>query len=157
MIVGNDPFWEAGGAYADSNIIINKLLDSLGSRMNIYPANTLYDSLGALDQESNTISSFTPEGSISHSVETSKNFLCSGVGDIRIHWPENHNSDLYSLDKTSRIGLHAEANVEFNCSSIDGNYYVFNNYCSMPLVDGGDLRSQWVEPCESLDLSLIHI
>ena len=45
VLVGNDPLWEENGLYRESNEILNNLLEKLGSRMRIKPADTEYESL----------------------------------------------------------------------------------------------------------------
>jgi len=53
VIVGNDPVYEDNGVYADSNKIVNKLLEKLGSRMKIHPARNKDESLSeCVSQES---------------------------------------------------------------------------------------------------------
>lgn len=158
VIVGNDPYWEANGKYYESNKIINKLLHSLGSRMELHAARTEYDSLSYTSRSTNTIKSFTPNDSLVHEVNTSRRLLASGVADIRIHWPKDHNYDLYSLDKTKKIGTHEEALLTFNCSGINASsYYQYNDSCPIPLSHGGDLRSQWFQSCgDTNNISLVN-
>lgn len=149
VIVGNDPSWEGNGKYFESNLIVNKLLTALGSRMNIYPANSKSDALAYTPSGENTITASKPVGSLSHEV-TIDNMTAFGVGDIRMNWPVNHNAGLLSLDKTSRVLNHEEAYVAFNCDTLEDDFSTLNSYCSNALSHGGDLRTQWTEYCDDL-------
>ena len=67
-MVGNDPLWEEDGLYEDSNNIINKILENLGSRMRIHPAKNEEMSMQGcvsesdkLDNKYNITTSFRPK------------------------------------------------------------------------------------------------
>lgn len=182
VIVGNDPSYEASGLYRTSNDIANNILARLGSRMRIHPARNEYEALaisGCDSMKLNTIPSFVPTNSIGTYI-TPVSVRTHGVGDIRVHWPENYNSQLLKFNDTSwpfnafiqsQVGEHAEAYRSYSCESaitIDpsdpfwfleqqvGNteseysYRTANSKCEMPIVHNGDLRSEWRDWCADL-------
>ena len=130
VLVGDDPIYEENGRYFKSNKIVNKILNKLGSRMRIYPARNEYESLqGCTDTISkryNVTRSFVPD--YAHNTYlSSNNIYANGVGDIRI--------DLSDLNKEN-------FNLQSPCDEE-------NDKCEMPLIHGGDLRSQWNSECVS--------
>ena len=131
VIVGNDPVYEDNGVYADSNKIVNKLLEKLGSRMKIHPARNKDESLSecvsqesAILNEYNVVASKVPAYAHSTSISAGSVFAM-GVGDIRI----NVSGDgLQSLD------------VDSPCDDL-------NPRCELPIKNDGDLRAEWNEKC----------
>jgi len=131
VLVGNDPTWEDGGIYKDSNDIVNTILEKLDSRMRLHPARTKYESLPAplttadVDADKyNVVRAFRPAYSNTTYVNTGSIFA-NGVADIRI--------DLSTYNKET-----------FNSSSPCDN---INSRCEMPLKHDGDLRAQWNKEC----------
>lgn len=153
VLVGNDPIWEESGAYADSNSLINTLLERLDSRMRLHPARTRYESMVDVDTGLyyNNIESFLPEKTTSSYVARSVSMRGSGVADIRLHDPNISKS--YSCTKpatTILTGLETE--LEIAMASAGGNvekmtYPELHYLCNMPIKDGGDLRSEWIDQC----------
>jgi hypothetical protein len=123
VLVGNDPEWEAGGIYKTSNDIINKILDRVNSRMRIYPARNVEDSLSS--SNSVVVPSFRPERGTQSYIQSFEMNTASGVGDIRIHFPGVGDS--------------------LSCNEDDP----VNEKCALPLVHMGDLRAQWYGHCYS--------
>ena len=137
VLVGNDPLWEEDGLYEDSNNIINKILENLGSRMRIHPAKNEEMSMQGcvsesdkLDNKYNITTSFRPKNGSSRTLLTG-NYYAKGVGDIRI--------DL-SKDKK-------ETFKEYMGCPEGSNESVINDKCEFPLMHNGDLRAQWEEEC----------
>ncbi len=132
VIVGNDPVYEENGVYNDSNIIVNRLLDKLGSRMIIQPADTKYESLpecvsagDVFNDKWNVTKAFRPE--YGHSTLISApNMFAKGVGDIRINVKKD---DLENF-------------IQFSpCDKLNPNV------CNLPIKHLGDLRAQWQSEC----------
>lgn len=128
VLVGNDPVWESNGIYKISNDIINNLLDRLDSRMRLHPARNQYESLPS--GSSTILPSFRPTFGTSSYVLPFQLKTASGVGDIRMHFP-NYNSIMPCVDPA------------------DENDIVLNSKCELPLVHNGDLRAQWISRCIS--------
>lgn len=124
VLVGNDPTWENNGAYENTNKIINKILDRLGSRMRLYPARNQYH---ALSEPSgvNTISATQPVGTYDTYVASS-DMQASGVADIRFYDPT---MKTYSHDCTE-------------------GFYLTNISCQPDIKHEGDLRAEWFDLCE---------
>jgi hypothetical protein len=127
VLVGNDPIWEASGAYAVSNDIINRLLDRLNSRMRLHPARNKHEALldGYLGRE-NIIPSFVPENSTATYIKP-YTLKGSGAADIRMHFPNYF------------AGMACNSTDEYGAS--------INSQCQLPLMDNGDLRAQWYDQC----------
>ena len=129
VLVGNDPIWEADGAYAESNTIINSLLSKLDSRMRLYPARDEYESLVNSDLSINILPSFVPANTTSSYIAPS-NLRGSGVADIRLFYPT--------------------ANYGYQCSprNQQGTGYAdLNNKCEMFIEHEGDIRAKFRLPC----------
>lgn len=121
VLVGNDPIWEADGAYRISNNIINRILSRVESRMRLYPARNIEESLPS--GYSVVVPSFKPDGGSTTYISASKMTTASGVADIRMYVP----------------GM----NMKLECDEDDP----FNDSCAMPLTHEGDLRAQWNGAC----------
>lgn len=141
VLVGDDPIWEKNGAYAQSNAIINKILDRLDSRMRLNPARNEYEALltnnnyDAGDQfKTNVIKSFAPAGSNDTSVEINNNLNAFGVADIRFYAPDITFTD-NNWGKDNKV--------------VNGRKYglcrFYNPLCGPFIGDGGDLRAEWTE------------
>ena len=122
VLVGNDPVWEDDGKYEDSNKIVNKILEKLGSRMRLHPARNLHESLpGCVESgKPNVYPSMVPWGSRQTSIFTPKMYA-KGVADIRMHVPS--------------VG-----EIKSPCDEI-------NTKCELPIKHEGDLRAQWDAEC----------
>lgn len=127
VLVGNDPIWEANGAYNESNNIINKILDGLNSKMRLYPARNEYESLPS--GRSLVIPSFRPTNGTQTYIQPHNINTAHGVADIRMHFPE--------------------FSKYMPCSD-DG----LNSKCELPLIHKGDLRAQWLQSCAFADCDL---
>lgn len=141
VLVGDDPVWEKNGAYAQSNEIINKILEKLDSRMRLQPARNQYEALlvnnnyGSGDQfKTNVIKSFVPTRSNSTSVEINNNLNAFGVADIRFYAPDITFTDT-NWGKDNKV--------------VAGRKYglcrFYNPLCGPFIGDGGDLRAEWTE------------
>ncbi len=131
VLVGNDPIWEDDGLYFDSNEIVNKVLQKLGSRMRLVPARNEYESLVGGVAESdynndkyNVTKAFIPDY-IHDTHLTNNNMFASGVADIRI--------DISDLELEDLL-LHSP------CDKI-------NTRCEHTIQHMGDLRAQWNSEC----------
>ena len=147
VLVGNDPVWEDGGLYKESNDVINKILGGLDSRMRILAAkDETYASQGnfaggcvseedVLDDKYNVTPVIPPAYSAGFTIQEG-NFYGKGFGDIRI--------DL------SQDGLENYQEF-FNCPegiTCDGSETpVINDKCEFPLEHLGDLRATWKQQC----------
>jgi hypothetical protein len=131
VLVGDDPSYEvqADGtknAFRQSNIIINKILDNLNSRMRLHSARKIEESLsnsGVSTSGINIVPSFVPEGTVSARARV-KNMRASGVADIRLHYPNP-----YRPFET------------YNCAN--KGYRDLNDFCALPMQHNGDLRTEW--------------
>lgn len=131
VLVGNDPRWEANGAYAKSNDILNKILARMQSRMRIVPARNEYESLpSGYSSFNNVVPSMIPQGSTQTYVKRSP-VRASGVADIKIFfgWDEQMSCD------------------EVSDCSLDSQKIQIQSKCEMPLRNYGDLRASWNELC----------
>lgn len=162
VLVGNDPIWEENGLYKDSNDIINKILEKLGSRMRIYPAkDKSYAFQGVTDQTPerlghegqengacitqgdinadlyNITRSFLPTRSTGRSI-SDNDMYAKGVGDIRIDLTKDGLEDYYE----EMICPEGQP----KCGN--GPPSIINTRCNFPLQGvGGDLRAEWIEQC----------
>ena len=132
VLVGNDPIWEEGGAYADSNSIINYILGRLNSRMRLHPARNRYESLIDSNLTLNILPSFVPSNTTSSYV-TPSNLRGSGVADIKLYSPNASYS--YSCNTTGPAG---------------SRYIDLNNKCEMQIKHEGDIRAKFRLPCTDL-------
>lgn len=142
VIVGNDPVWEENGLYAESNDIVNKVLEKLGSRMKIFPARDIsYSMQGCIDQEDinsnkyNVTKSKTPAYSTGASIGQG-NYYANGVGDIRINLQK---------DRLAEYLEYMDCPEGASCDDSEGQ--VVNVRCEFPLGHEGDLRAEWTEQC----------
>ena len=132
VLVGNDPVYEENGLYKDSNEVLNKILQKLGSRLRIHPADTEYESLqncvtseDVAADKYNVTKAYIPKNSRGTDISRD-NIFAKGVGSIKI----NVEGD----------GL-ADLNMLAACNNV-------NNVCNLPIKNNGDLRAEWVEECE---------
>lgn len=147
VLVGNDPVWEDAGLYEDSNRVINKILEKLGSRMRIFAArDEAYSMQNCVsisqydDNKYNITKALTPEGSVGATVGQG-NYYAKGVGDIRIDLSKDGLEDYFD---------------RFNCPEGDccgecDPKPIVNSRCEFPLKHHGDLRAQWAEQCIKID------
>lgn len=132
VLVGNDPIWENDGLYAESNQIINYILERLDSRMRLHPARNIYDARVNDGLPINAVPSFVP-------AKTTQSYVRglplhgSGMADIRLHYPNTFRT--YSCFK--RIEGEEDDNPY--------DYEDLNNKCEMPIVHEGDIRAKWNE------------
>ena len=133
VLVGNDPSYEENGLYRDSNVIVNEILEKLGSRMSIHPARNAHESLAGARNETdvankkyNVVASQVPQYATSTLIKHNGIFA-SGVGDIRI----NVSGDL------------GPNHIEYEpCDELNAGG------CGLPQMHNGDLRAEWKETCE---------
>lgn len=136
VLVGNDPVWEEGGAYAKSNDIINKLLGKLGVDLRIFAAETQERSLPECADVLSSGFNVTKAKMPSYASPTAigrDNYYAKGVGDIRIDVSQ-HNKENYYQKMECAEGITPENPV-------------INVRCEMPLEQHGDLRAEWLEQC----------
>ena len=81
VLVGDDPIWETdengnGNAYYKSNVLINRLLESLDSRMRLHPAANRYESM--IDQDTGLYYNNIPSLLAVYTVHCTAFFLCCG-------------------------------------------------------------------------------
>jgi hypothetical protein len=139
VLVGDDPVWEKNGAYAQSNVIINKLLERLDSRMRLRPARNEYEAL-LIDNnysenlKTNVIESFVPNGSNDTTVKSDVSLNAFGVADIKLHVPEvTFTSNNWGKDNT------VVSNKKYGiCKD-------YNPICTPFIGNGCDLRAEWTE------------
>jgi hypothetical protein len=143
VLVGNDPVWEDNGLYKESNDVINKILQKLGSRMRIHAAkDQTYSMQGCVSQEDltdkkyNATASFLPAYSTQRSIEHGGQYYVKGVGDIRIDLSRDGLSNFFS---------------SIDCpdgASCNGPPQIINTKCEFPLKGAsGDLRAEWNDSC----------
>jgi hypothetical protein len=142
VIVGNDPVWEENGLYADSNVIVNTVLEKLGSRMRIYPArNEGYALSGCVGQQdiNNDKHNITRAKIPSHSTGATigrGNYYGKGFGDIRMH-----------LERDELESYYEQMNCPEGATCDGGPPPVVNVRCEFPLGHEQDLRAEWTEQC----------
>jgi len=142
VIVGNDPKWEANGAYKQSNEIVNYLLERLGIKLRIYAARNEYEALMAdTNTYYNVNKSFVP-AKTTFPIGTSARLRGYGVGDIRLYDPGK--SDLYSCDKPPPPASDSFSLIGFGKKK---TYRELNDLCEMPIVHEGDLRAKYIDQC----------
>ena len=145
VLVGNDPVYEENGLYKDSNVVINKILDNLGSKMRIHAAKTREEAVNYCAEEAkpNVIQSRTTVYMRPTDATTSSIFA-SGVGDIRIHIPE--------WDELPAI----RQNGAYDTDKDD-----INKFDLLPMVHNGDLRAnkkiECLTPCQKPKRVFEHI
>ena len=142
VLVGNDPVYEENGLYRESNEIVNKILEKLGSRMRIHPAESkelsLPDCVSSEDvfnDRYNITKAHWP--TYSHTrYKTSNiqkpNMFARGVGDIRIDLSKEGLEDL-------AIQAPCDDLVTKNGTNLD--------VCKLPIKHNGDLRAEWESAC----------
>lgn len=138
VLVGNDPVWEDNGLYNNSNKIVNKILDKLGSRMQLVAARNEYESLpycaDVLDKKYNITASYVPN--YAHdTIVSNNNMYARGVGDVKIN---------LSRDNLENLFITADCDEELN------------PYCEMPIKHMGDLRAEWSQKCIKNDREVFY-
>jgi len=160
VLVGNDPKWESGGVYQQSNNIINNILERLDINLRIYPARNSYE---ALIEDTNVYynvqQSFVPEKT-TYSIASPFALRGYGAGDIRFYDPGK--SDIYkcTLPHGTKITVNGELAEDLSdpfviLESIDQPdkqirkkiYRELHNFCEMPIVHEGDLRAKYLDQC----------
>lgn len=144
VLVGNDPVWEENGLYEDSNRIINKILERLGSRMRIHPARDITYSMQEcvtiddLNQDKyNATQSFLPDNSAGRTIEYGGKYYVKGVGDIRI-----------DLSRDNLDTFFEALNCPEGATCGSDPPPIINTKCEFPLKGLlGDLRAEWNEQC----------
>jgi hypothetical protein len=143
VLVGNDPIWESSGIYANSNNIINKILDRLDSRMKLYPARNQYEAM--VSGCSKAIPSVIPENS-TQSYTTPYEVNIHGVADIRT------NFDKLPLFKNLNLTMPCSFMfTDLNDSTIEVSP---NDRCQLPIRNNGDLRAEYIIACQQQDLKI---
>jgi hypothetical protein len=160
VLVGNDPEWEAGGAYKGSNDVINKILSALDVNMRIYPARNKYEAL--IDDTGlyyNVDQSYVPAKTTS-TISSYQSLRGYGVGDIRFYDPGK--SDLYkcTLPYGTKLTSNGELTEDYSdpfaiLEKIDQPedikrkkiYRELHNICEMPIIHEGDLRAKYIDQC----------
>ena len=142
VLVGNDPVWEENGAYATSNDIINKILQSVDSRMKIVAARNSYEALSSSSSCANlgAIPSLVPSNSLTTYVQPLL-VPANGVADIRLNFENIPQWRSF----IGRMPCQTEPEIE-----------VLNTKCQLPIVNGGDLRAEWKESCKTCDLQTLY-
>jgi hypothetical protein len=139
VLVGDDPVWEKDGAYAESNRIINKILEKLDSRMRLHPARNEKEALLVNNPptnglQTNIIKCPTPQVSLETNVDTNNHLHGFGVADIRLHIP-----DVVFTSNNWTQGSIVKDNKKY------GKCSFFNPLCGPPIAHEGDLRASWIE------------
>lgn len=160
ILVGNDPKWEANGAYAESNRIINYILSELDIKLRIYAARSSYDAL--IDDSNlylNAQASFVP-AKTTKAIGKSEKLHAYGVGDIRFYDPGK--SDLYQCDLPPGTRISVDGQVVLDASDpfaileqIDApdddirelTYRELHTRCELPIIHEGDLRAKYGDQC----------
>ena len=143
VLVGNDPLWEENGLYRESNEILNNLLEKLGSRMRIKPADTEYESLQdcktpdeVVNDRWNVTKSFVPTYAHTETFDSpivAPNMFAKGVGKIVIDL-----SDL-ELEELLQLAPCDKSNADV---------------CNLPIRHLGDIRAQWNAECPTVNGSI---
>lgn len=142
VLVGNDPIWEENGLYADSNEIVNRILEKLGSRMRIHAArNEEYALSGCIGQQDINDNKYniTKAKIPSHSTGATigrGNYYGKGFGDIRI-----------SLERDGLGDFYDEMNCPEGATCNGSPPPIVNVRCEFPLGHEQDLRAEWTEQC----------
>lgn len=139
VLVGDDPYYEADGAYAESTNIINNILSGLNSRLRIQPARNEYEAMvsGCPPRDKpNVVPSFKPTKSrITHGIAGKLHGY--GAGDIKLYYPGALQEYECTLSKDYPEGG-------------DYSYQSANGKANMPLVHYGDLRAEWKDYCNNI-------
>lgn len=136
VLVGNDPVYEENGLYGESNEIVNKVLQKLGSRMRIHPARDKEESLPECVSESdiaidkyNVTEAHLPAYAHTRFKESplkrDLDMYAKGVGDIRIDLRDINREEFYQISP---------------CNDL-------NSICNLPLKHDGDLRAEFSSVC----------
>lgn len=163
VLVGDDPIWETdengnGNAYYKSNVLINRLLESLDSRMRLHPAANRYESM--IDQDTglyyNNIPSFRPDKT-THTYIMDGNMRASGVADIRLHEEGMYRGYDCSKPKKDTIlqgleGIEAQAAAEGETET----YFDLHDRCNHVIKHEGDLRAEWSEICYNCEQKKVN-
>ena len=136
VLVGNDPLWEEEALYRESNDVVNKVLNKLGSRMKILAADTEYESLQGCKTVSevasdrwNVTKAFKPKYNFTEtydSTSASPNMFAKGVGKIVVDLSDLGLEDFLSLAPCDEINA---------------------DVCNLPIKHLGDSRAQWNSEC----------
>jgi len=153
VLVADDPLYEQGGVYEDTNKIINYILKSLDINLRVYPSRNRYDAL--LEDTGlffNVRTSFVPSKT-TNSISTPIPLRASGVADIRFY--DEGKSDLYSCDLP--YGMRKSSDPFVILEQIDGlssseagriqQYRELHSRCELPIVHEGDLRAKYTDQC----------
>ena len=142
VLVGNDPVYEENGLYQHSNEIVNKILEKLGSRMRIHPAESKQLSLpdcvskqDVFNDRYNITKAHWPTYSHTRfkaSNIAKPNMFARGVGDIKI--------DL-SKENLQELMVHAP------CDDVVTKNGTNLEVCKLPIKHNGDLRAEWESAC----------
>tara|TARA_B100001559_G_scaffold126757_1_gene106519 strand:- start:484 stop:13125 length:12642 start_codon:yes stop_codon:yes gene_type:complete len=153
VIVADDPLYEQGGAYQDTNTIVNYLLKSLDINLRVYPARNRYDAL--LEDTGlffNVRQSYVPSKTTNSISETAL-LRGSGVADIRFY--DEGRADLYNctLPYGTRKSSDPFAILE-QIDGVDANaagrkllYRELHDKCELPIIHEGDLRAKYTDQC----------
>lgn len=139
VLVGNDPVWENGGVYAESNEIINKILEELDSRMKLFPARNQNES--CLTDDVLGIPTYVDNATSTYISRTNVNI--HGVADIRTNFdnvPLLKDQIIRSSCSPEQVSLGNEISVTLPTA---------NTRCELPIKNNGDLRAQWYKYCIS--------
>ena len=110
VLVGDDPQFEEFGLYAESNAIINELLNKLDSRMRIRPASGDFAALIGSNRRDDVAYSkndfsitpaFVPRGT-TNAVAQRLDLYGSGVGSIKLHY-KNRISNVFMFKEERHI------------------------------------------------------
>lgn len=159
VIVGDDPKFEADGAYAGTNTIVNNLLSKLGSRLTIIEASGDYaalmqstrrDSQPYSKDDPNVTASFVPSNTTS-AIGQRLNLYGSGVGDIKFTYPNAFDS--YNCEE-KKDDFFFQPELDSMLGE-NPTYQEINDRCNIPIQDIGDMRSQWNDFCRDKNDGLI--
>lgn len=139
VLVGDDPYYEADGAYEESTNIINDILSGLDSRLKIHPARNEFEAMvsGCPPRDKpNIVPSFKPTKSRStHSI--AGKLYGYGAGDIKLNYPGAFQEYECTLSKDYPEGG-------------DYSYQSANGKANMPIKHNGDLRAEWKDYCTNI-------
>lgn len=145
VLVGNDPSWEENGAYAESNVIINKILKHIKSRMVLVPARNSFEALCDTNICGKAIPSYVPSNFTSTYV-TPRQMNAYGVADIRM----NLENKLFMAQMPCEDDDGKDTFSSIIAESFDKT--PANSKCELPLRHLGDLRAEWKQKCLTPDL-----
>ena len=153
VLVADDPLYEQGGVYEDTNKIINYILKSLDINLRVYPSRNRYDAL--LEDTGlflNVRTSFVPSKT-TNSISIPIPLRASGVADIRFY--DEGKSDIYNC--TLPYGTRKSSDPFAILEQIDGidaneggrklTYRELHDKCELPIIHEGDLRAKYTDQC----------